>query len=120
MPRALDNALLKPLPSCNHAVSKSMFYTLSQNNKNSKVDINDPNPVAMVLHAMLSMEHVSNLSPLPRTRPVLSECNILHTRYQGHSRPLSVLHMGLLTKQFVSHIIRLGFPKLSSSEITDF
>ena len=53
LPRALDNALLEPLPSCNHAVSKSMFYTLSWNNKNSKVDINDPNPVAMVLHAML-------------------------------------------------------------------
>ncbi len=65
-PGALDNAHpLEPSPGRNRAVSESMFHTLSRNNKNSELDINDPNPAAMVLHATLSADRASNISPPP-------------------------------------------------------
>jgi hypothetical protein len=66
---ALGNApTIEPSPGRNRAVSESMFHTLSRNNKNPELDINDPNPASIVLYATPSADRVPNLSP-PPTEP---------------------------------------------------
>jgi len=70
MPRAnletLGNApRIEPSPGRNRAVSESMSHTLSRNNKNPELDINDPNPASIVLYATPSADRVPTLSPPP-------------------------------------------------------
>jgi DNA repair exonuclease SbcCD ATPase subunit len=70
MPKAnlevLGNApTIEPSPGRNRAVSESMFHTLSRNNKNPELDINDSNPASIVLYAAPSADRVPNLSPPP-------------------------------------------------------
>ena len=63
---ALSNApTIEPSPGRHRAVSESMFLTLSRNNKNPELDINDPNPASIVLYATPSADRVPNLSPPP-------------------------------------------------------
>ncbi|KAI9509890.1 hypothetical protein F5148DRAFT_676408 [Russula earlei] len=52
----------EPSPGRNRAVSEPMFHTLSRNNKNPELDINDPSPAPMVLYTS-SLERVPSLSP---------------------------------------------------------
>ena len=61
MPKANLEALysapmIEPSPGRNRAVSESMFHTLSRNNKNPELDINDPNPASIVLYATPSAD----------------------------------------------------------------
>ena len=70
MPKAnlevLGNAItIEPSPGRNRAVSESMYHTLSRNNKNPEMDINDPNPGSVVLYATPYADRVPNLSPPP-------------------------------------------------------
>ena len=67
MPKAtIGNAPpIEPSPGRSRAVSESMFHTLSRNNKNPELDINDSNSTALVLYATPSADRASNLSPPP-------------------------------------------------------
>jgi hypothetical protein len=66
-PGPLGNApAIEPSLGRNRSVSESMFLTLSsRNNKNPELEINDPNPAAVMLYAAPSGDRAPNLSPPP-------------------------------------------------------
>ena len=65
-PGPLGNApAIEPSPGRNRSVSESMFHTLSRNNKNPELEINDPNPAAVMLYAAPFADRAPNLSPPP-------------------------------------------------------
>ena len=65
-PGPLVNApAIEPSMGRNRSVSESMFHTLSRNNKNPELEINDPNPAAVMLYAAPSADRAPNLSPPP-------------------------------------------------------
>lgn len=65
-PGPLGNApAIEPSLGRNRSVSESMFHTLSRNNKNPELEIDDPNPAAVMLYAAPFADRGPNLSPPP-------------------------------------------------------
>ena len=74
---ALGNApTIEPSPGRNRAVSESMFHTLSRNNKNPELDINDPNPASIMLYATPSADRVP---PPPEPDPFRANATTFYT-----------------------------------------
>ena len=72
--------MIEPSPGRNRAVSESMLHTLSRNNKNPELDINDPNPASIVLYATPSADRVPNLSlPSPEPDPFRANATTFYT-----------------------------------------
>lgn len=74
-----NSPTIEPSPGRNRAVSESMYHTLSRNNKNPELDINDLNSASVVLYAAPSADDVPRSPPPSEPDPFRMNATTFYT-----------------------------------------